>query len=221
MATLVLCYYLDGLAGKLSLLVYMIACTGLSSQLALLLWMSFLIPHVLGSPQSAPFPDIGFQDFSDFPLALLWPDEVGACRTVVCSRWELSGRPSLPTPRDRGPCVEPLVLRMVDSGRPCPDVVESLPPLSREPSLGVRPTDWSAPLPARGVPDMKPSVEIEVLWCIDRFVVAVELCYLSTQPRTKARTVSPTGGPNIRPVGVMPKDTKSLASLNHQGIFLF
>ena len=44
----------------------MIACTGLSSQLALLLWMSFLIPHVLGSPQSAPFPDIGFQDFSDF-----------------------------------------------------------------------------------------------------------------------------------------------------------
>ena len=44
----------------------MIACTGLSSQLALLLWMIFLIPHVLASPQSAPFPDIGFQDFSDF-----------------------------------------------------------------------------------------------------------------------------------------------------------
>jgi hypothetical protein len=66
LATLALCYYLDGLAGKLSLLVYMITCTGLSSQLALLLWMIFLIPHVLASPQSAPFPDIGFQEFSDF-----------------------------------------------------------------------------------------------------------------------------------------------------------
>jgi hypothetical protein len=31
---LVLCYYLDGLSGNLSTLVYMIACTGLSSQLA-------------------------------------------------------------------------------------------------------------------------------------------------------------------------------------------
>ncbi|KIJ92679.1 hypothetical protein K443DRAFT_113196, partial [Laccaria amethystina LaAM-08-1] len=36
------------------------------SQLALLLWMTFLIPHVLASPQSAPFPDIGFQEFRDF-----------------------------------------------------------------------------------------------------------------------------------------------------------
>jgi hypothetical protein len=63
---LVLCYYLDGLSGNLSTLVYMIACTGLSSQLALLLWMLFLIPCVLASPQAAPFPDIGFQEFSDF-----------------------------------------------------------------------------------------------------------------------------------------------------------
>lgn len=44
----------------------MIALTGLSSQLTLLLWMTFLIPHVLASPQSAPFPDISFRDFSDF-----------------------------------------------------------------------------------------------------------------------------------------------------------
>ncbi|EDR09218.1 uncharacterized protein LACBIDRAFT_326641 [Laccaria bicolor S238N-H82] len=36
------------------------------SQLSLLLWMAFLIPHALASPQSAPFPDIGFQDFSEF-----------------------------------------------------------------------------------------------------------------------------------------------------------
>jgi hypothetical protein len=63
---LVLCYYLDGLSGNLSTLVYMIACTGLSSQLALLLWMTSLIPCGLASPQAAPFPDIGFQEFSDF-----------------------------------------------------------------------------------------------------------------------------------------------------------
>ena len=87
----------------------------------------------------------------------------------------------------------------------------------------MRPTDWPAPLPARGMPDVEPSVEVEAVWCVDKFVVAVEavwcvdkfvvaveavwcvdkfvvaveLCYLSTQPRTKARTVSPTGGPNI------------------------
>ena len=28
--------------------------------------MIFLIPHILASPQSTPFPDIGFQDFNDF-----------------------------------------------------------------------------------------------------------------------------------------------------------
>jgi hypothetical protein len=66
---LILCYYLDGLSGNLSTLVYVLTCTALSSQLALLFWVSLLIPHVMASPQSAPFPDIIFKDFSDFIIS--------------------------------------------------------------------------------------------------------------------------------------------------------
>jgi hypothetical protein len=66
---LILCYYLDGLSGNLSTLVYVLTCTALSSQLALLFWVSLLIPHVMANPQSAPFPDIIFKDFSDFIIS--------------------------------------------------------------------------------------------------------------------------------------------------------
>ena len=66
---LILCYYLDGLSSNLSTLVYVLACTALSSQLALLFWILLLIPHVMASPQSAPFPDIVFKDFSDFIIS--------------------------------------------------------------------------------------------------------------------------------------------------------
>jgi hypothetical protein len=66
---LILCYYLDGLSSNLSTLFYVLTCTALSSQLALLFWVSLLIPHVMASPQSAPFPDIDFKDFSDFIIS--------------------------------------------------------------------------------------------------------------------------------------------------------
>jgi hypothetical protein len=66
---LILCYYLDGLVGNSGTLVYVLTCTALSSQLALLFWVSLLIPHVIASPQSAPFPEMAFKDFSDFIIS--------------------------------------------------------------------------------------------------------------------------------------------------------
>ena len=66
---LILCYYLDGFSSNLSTLFYVLTCTALSSQLALLFWVSLLIPYVIASPQSAPFPDIDFKDFSDFIIS--------------------------------------------------------------------------------------------------------------------------------------------------------
>jgi hypothetical protein len=69
LSALLLCYYLDGHFGNLSTMVYMIACTALSSQLALLFWISLWIPYVMASPQSSPFPDIVFKDFSDFIIS--------------------------------------------------------------------------------------------------------------------------------------------------------
>jgi hypothetical protein len=66
---LILCYYLDGFSSNLSTLFYVLTCTALSSQLALLFWVSLLIPYVIANPQSAPFPDIDFKDFSDFIIS--------------------------------------------------------------------------------------------------------------------------------------------------------
>ena len=84
---------------------------------------------------------------------------------------------------------------MVDSGRPCPDMLGSLSP-SQELSLGVRPTDWSAPLPARGKPDARTSVRTENVVCVEGFVVAVDKCYSSSQPSAKARTALLTVSPD-------------------------
>ena len=47
---LILCYYVDGFFGNLSTLVYVLACTTLSSQLALLFWVS----HMLWQAHSLP-----------------------------------------------------------------------------------------------------------------------------------------------------------------------
>jgi len=63
---LVLCYYLDGLSGNLETLIYVLICTALSSHLALPFLVLLFVPHVAANPQSAPFPDIVFKDFSDF-----------------------------------------------------------------------------------------------------------------------------------------------------------
>ena len=93
----------------------------------------------LGAPLTAPAFCVRCAfSAQERPLpACLWLGGVDACCISFCSGWELLGRTSSSILQDRGGFTWPLTLWRVDSGRPCPNVIETLSLLSREPSLGV------------------------------------------------------------------------------------
>ena len=55
---------------RIAVLFYVMVFTSLGPQLPLAI---FFIPHVIASPQSGPFPNIAFKDFSDFVLGNFGP----------------------------------------------------------------------------------------------------------------------------------------------------